>query len=298
MKKITLKAEDRDVLEGLLGRKIILRNSDSVNEEGLKKLKDQGRVNAQNYLSRYLKKQAVSTTKKNVAIKTLHEVKDKFGLSKFPERVECYDISHLQGKFVYGSMVVFINGLPNKKLYRLFKTKEQNNDFANLAEVLQRRIVKAKLVETGGAAQTWELPDLIVIDGGKGQLSSVQKIFEELDVEGVDVCSLAKRDETVYTEAHGDGVVLEGEARFLFQRVRDEAHRFAITNNRKARVRQVKKSGLDEIEGIGDVTKEKLLKTFGSLDNIVENLFHNEQLVVDCVGPSITAKLKSKFGIR
>ena len=158
---------------------------------------------------------------------------EKLKLNNFPHRMECYDISHIQGTNTVASMVTFINGVKKASEYRKFKiktTEGKPDDFMSMKEVLTRRL--SHLGE-----KKWEKPDLIIIDGGKGQLSSVMQIIEELGVTGIDVVSLAKRNEEVFLPKQSKPVILprNSSALFLFQRIRDEAHRFAITFHRKLR---------------------------------------------------------------
>ena len=166
---------------------------------------------------------------------------EKLHLKNFPHRMECYDISHIQGTNTVASMVTFINGLPKKSEYRKFKvrmTEGKPDDFLSMKEVLTRRL--SHLGE-----KKWEKPDLIIIDGGKGQLSSVIEIIEELGVKGIDVVSLAKKHEEVFLPKQSKPVILprNSSALFLFQRIRDEAHRFAITFHRQLRSKSmIKKS--------------------------------------------------------
>lgn len=158
---------------------------------------------------------------------------EKLKLKNFPHRMECYDISHIQGTNTVASMVVFINGVKKASEYRKFKinlTEGKPDDFLSMKEVLTRRLEHL-------GEKKWEKPDLIIIDGGKGQLSSVMEIIEELGVKGIDVVSLAKRNEEVFLPKQSTPVILprDSSALFLFQRIRDEAHRFAITFHRQLR---------------------------------------------------------------
>ncbi len=158
---------------------------------------------------------------------------EKLRLKNFPYRMECYDISHIQGTNTVASMVTFINGVPKKSEYRKFKvkiTEGKPDDFLSMKEVLTRRL--SHLGE-----EKWEKPDLMIIDGGKGQLSSVMEIIESLGVTGIDVVSLAKKHEEVFLPKQSKPVILprNSSALFLFQRIRDEAHRFAITYHRQLR---------------------------------------------------------------
>ncbi len=160
-------------------------------------------------------------------------LKEKLKLNNFPYRMECYDISHIQGTNTVASMVTFINGLSKKSEYRKFKVKSTEgkpDDFLSMKEVLTRRL--SRLGEKG-----WDKPDLIIIDGGKGQLSSVMQIVEEMGITGIDFISLAKRQEEVFLPHCSKSILLprESSALFLIQRIRDEAHRFAITYHRNLR---------------------------------------------------------------
>ncbi len=165
---------------------------------------------------------------------------EKLLLKNFPHRIECYDISHIQGTNTVASMVTFINGASKKSEYKKFKIRMAEgkpDDFLSMKEVLTRRLKHL-------GEENWEKPDLIIIDGGKGQLSSVTGIIKELGVEGIDVVSLAKRYEEVYLPKKSKPVILprNSGALFLFQRIRDEAHRFAITYHRKLRSKAMTKN--------------------------------------------------------
>lgn len=167
-------------------------------------------------------------------------LKEKLCLKNFPYRIECYDISHIQGTNTVASMVTFINGLSKKSEYKKFKikmTEGKPDDFLSMKEVLTRRL--NHLGQKG-----WDKPDLIIIDGGKGQLSSVMQIVEDLGINGIDFVSLAKRQEEVFLPNQSKSVLLprESGALFLIQRIRDEAHRFAITYHRKLRSKNALKS--------------------------------------------------------
>ena len=161
---------------------------------------------------------------------------EKLGLSNFPYRMECYDISHIQGTNTVASMVVFVNGVAKKSEYRKFKvnsTEGKPDDFLSMKEVLTRRF--NNLGKKG-----WDKPDLIIIDGGKGQLSSVMQIVDKMGITGIDFVSLAKREEEIFKPHKSKPVIFakNSNALFLFQRIRDEAHRFAITYHRKLRSKQ------------------------------------------------------------
>ncbi|MBD9222896.1 excinuclease ABC subunit UvrC [bacterium] len=189
----------------------------------------------------------------NAKLKKMAQIRDDFNevgsylaeklqLTNFPNRIECYDISHIQGTNTVASMVVFQNGLPKKTAYRKFKIKSTEgkpDDFLSMKEVLSRRL--SRLGEP-----KWEKPDLIIIDGGKGQLSSVMQIVEEMGIKvgegGIDFVSLAKREEEVFLPNQTDSILLprNSNALYLIQRIRDEAHRFAITFHRDLRSKKLK----------------------------------------------------------
>jgi excinuclease ABC subunit C len=200
-------------------------------------------------------------------------------LEKPPNRVECYDISNTQGTFAVGSMVVFEKGTPNKKLYRRFniKTVVGPDDFASMEEVLARRFKRweaSQIEETVGKKldpSFGVLPDLLVVDGGKGQLSRAVKILKEFNLnERVTAVGLAKQHELIFIPTEDVGIELprNSQGLFLMQRIRDEAHRFAITAHRNRRSKDTLVSRLDQISGIGPERRKALLKKFGSIKNI------------------------------
>ena len=186
------------------------------------------------------------------------------GLKNPPNRMECFDISHIQGSETVASMVVFEGGLPKKSDYRRFKinsTEGKPDDFLSMREVTQRRY---------GDLPESELPDLIVIDGGKGQLSSALEIIRGAGHKDVPVVGLAKQFELVFREGESEPVVLprHSQALYLIERIRDEAHRFAITYHRKLRGKRNLVSVLDHIVGIGPARRKSLWSTFGTIAKI------------------------------
>ncbi len=206
------------------------------------------------------------------------QLKDKLSLSKFPHKIEGYDISNISGTNKVASMVVFIDGQPNKKLYRKFiiKTVEGADDFASMEEVLRRRFKDAFTKDDESFAT---LPDLIVVDGGKGQLSSAVKIMDEFGLT-LDIVSLAKQEEEVFKrdESEPHRLPRSSFALRLLQRVRDESHRFAITFHRNKR--QKITSVLQNIDTVGAKTARELLRHFKSLDNIANARLEELQQVV------------------
>jgi excinuclease ABC subunit C len=212
----------------------------------------------------------------------LAELQENLGLASPPNRIECYDISTTQGTATTGSMVVFVKGVPRKSDYRRFKirTVEGTDDFASMREMLRRRFhrasdktLKKESERTPGSKQTsWDLmPDLLVVDGGKGQLNVALEVLDEFGLrDQVPAVGLAKREEEIFVPDRPDSIMMPrtSEGLFLMQRIRDEAHRFAITYHRRLRRAQTTFSQLDEVPGIGPKRRSALLKHFGSIDAI------------------------------
>lgn len=220
--------------------------------------------------------------KEAAAEATLSELSNRLHLTRAPERIECYDISTIQGRFSVGSCVVFTAGKPDRKNYRSYRirTVEGQDDFAMLREVFQRRFSAENLENSC-------MPDLVVVDGGIGQLNAVQKILDELDLPGaLDLVSLAKSrvlhdvsaqdvrksDERVFLPGRKNPVVLRQNSKslLLLAAIRDEAHRFAIAYHRKLRSKEGLTSGIDGVPGIGPKRRAALLKHFGSLQRLKE----------------------------
>lgn len=216
---------------------------------------------------KYLSDEAARIKRANEqTLGAVEELGRYLGLKTPPNRMECFDISHIQGSETVASMVVFEGGLPKKSDYRRFKirsTEGKPDDFLSMREVTTRRYV--------GLPED-ELPDLIVIDGGKGQLSSALEIIRGAGHKDVPVVGLAKQFELVFTEGNPEPVVLprHSQALYLIQRIRDEAHRFAITYHRKLRGKRNLVSVLDHIVGIGPKRRQALRAHFGSLARIKE----------------------------
>jgi excinuclease ABC subunit C len=206
--------------------------------------------------------------------RVLLRLQEELGLRNLPSRIEAFDVSNIQGTEAVASMVSFENNLPHKRNYKRFKIKSVSgqDDFASMAEVIRRRYTKAK--EEG------ILPDLILIDGGKGQLNAGLEALRELGIDGPDVIGLAKARsgdegsdrefERVFLPGVDEPVILDptSQTTHLVARARDEAHRFAIAYHRKLREKRAIKSELDDIPGIGEVRKMALLRHFGSLEKI------------------------------
>mgnify|MGYP000276306378 FL=1 len=229
---------------------------------------------------RALKTQWANDTHKQS--QSLAELETALELPRTPNRIECYDISNTQGTLSVGSMVVFEQGIPRKAHYRRFniKTVEGPNDFESMTEVLTRRLKRWQSAQekdnrTGGRIDESFvlLPDLIIMDGGKGQLGRAVEVLREFDLFGrISVVGLAKREEELFRPFESDPILLprRSEGLYLVQRVRDEAHRFAITAHRNRRTRSGLTSELEKIPGIGPVKRKALMKKFGSTEGIAK----------------------------
>jgi excinuclease ABC subunit C len=210
--------------------------------------------------------------------KQLQELQDHIGMDEAPLRIECYDISNLGPNEAVGSMVVFEDGLPKRSDYRRFSMKwtQGPNDVAMMGEVIRRRFTRY-LQEREGRDRDKKSkfaypPNLVVIDGGKGQLNRAVEVMAEMGVDDVTTVSLAKRMEEVFVPGRSDPIVIPrgSEALYLLQSIRDEAHRFALTYHRLKRGKQMTRSALDGIPGLGETRRKKLLKHFGSVKRIRE----------------------------
>lgn len=248
-----------------------------------RELVDMAAENAAETLSHLRAQWLVDQGKQAAAVAELQE---QLGLETPPSRIECYDISTLQGTATTGSMVVFVKGVPAKSDYRRFRirTVEGTDDYASMQEMLRRRLRHATEPppETPGAAPSksksgdasWRLlPDLMIVDGGKGQLHAAIEVLDEYNLRDVvPVIGLAKQEEEIFMQGRPESLRLprNSEALYLVQRLRDEAHRFAITHHRHIRERQTIVSLLDDIPGIGPRRRSALLKHFGSIDAIRE----------------------------
>jgi excinuclease ABC subunit C len=202
----------------------------------------------------------------------LSELQDALGLSGWPRRIECFDISNTQGTNSVASMVVFEDAKPKKSDYRKFaiKTVEGPNDFASMAEVVERRFKRLQSPDTTDAAGWGVWPDLIIVDGGKGQLGAALEVLHRLNLDNIPIVGLAKQNEELYLPGRKDPVLLprDAQALFLVQRVRDEAHRFALTFHRQKRSASGLKSQLDDVHGIGPKRKKQLITHFGSVKQL------------------------------
>jgi len=274
--------EDRESIEELLTGKRGSRVEIRIPARGEKRrLVDLAAENAREALAVARVRWLADSSKTELALEQLRE---ELSLPEIPRRIECYDNSNIQGTSPVSSMVVFIDGRPAPNQYRRFrvKTVQGANDFATMQEVLRRRFGRhARTAETAAAdntpgadaasADAWDLPDLVIVDGGKGQLSAALEVMHELGVHHIPVVGLAKRHEEIFVPDDEPIVLPRGsEALFLVQRIRDEAHRFAITFHRQVRGKSSIQSALDTIPGIGPKRKKALLKKFGSVKAIRE----------------------------
>jgi len=231
----------------------------------------------------------------------LRELQEALGLEGPPKRIECYDVSHVQGTSVVSSMVVFEDGRPAKTQYRRFRARiaDRNDDFTNMRDTLKRRFARAFVGGPGGdgnavAARTnWPLPDLIILDGGKGQLSAGLAALADAGRLQIPIAALAKEREELFVPNRPDPIVLPRTAQglYLLQRIRDEAHRFAVTYHQTVRSRRAVRSILDDIAGVGPARKRALLRTFGSVRAMQEAPVE-ELAAVGGVGAALAERIK------
>ncbi|MCA9850794.1 MAG: excinuclease ABC subunit C, partial [Dehalococcoidia bacterium] len=279
---LSVEPDDREYLEAMLhdarGTLVEVR----VPERGeLRGLVSTAEENARESLRMHHVRWVADRDKTDSALSMLQEELD---LPAPPQRIECYDISTIQGTSTVASMVVFKGGQPANSEYRRFriKTVEGQDDFASMREVLTRRFKKiaerrrAELsgepAELGDPSPWDEVPDLVIIDGGKGQLGAALDVMRDLGLRDVPVCGLAKQQEEIFVADVSESIMLPrtSEALYLVQRIRDEAHRFAITYHRKVRGKASTQSVLDTIPGIGPKRKRALMRKFGSVKNLRE----------------------------
>lgn len=274
------------LLSDLRGSKVAIR----IPQRGDKRtLQETVAKNAAQALALHKTKRASDLTTRNRA---LEEIQEALGLDEVPLRIECYDVSNLQGTEVVASMVVFEDGLARKGEYRRFVIRgvDGQNDVASMDEVITRRFRRLldeqatstervtdqgpMLVdpETGRPRKFAYAPGLVVVDGGPPQVAAAQQALEELGIVDIPVCGLAKRLEEVWLPGQEDPVILprSSEGLYLLQRIRDEAHRFAITHHRSRRSKSMVESVLDDVPGLGEVRRKTLLKHFGSLKKLRE----------------------------
>ncbi|MFZ4372414.1 MAG: excinuclease ABC subunit UvrC [Mycobacterium sp.] len=266
-------------LSGLRGSRVTLR----VPQRGDKHaLAETVQRNAQEALQQHKLKRAGDFTARSAALQNIQEA---LGLAEAPLRIECVDISHVQGTDVVGSLVVFEDGLPRKSDYRHFAIRDaagegRSDDVASIAEVTRRRFQRhvadseatevAEAVVADKPRKFAYPPNLYVVDGGAAQVNAAQRVLDDLGVTDVAVIGLAKRLEEVWVPAEPDPVILprNSEGLYLLQRVRDEAHRFAISYHRSKRSKRMTASALDTVPGLGEMRRKALVTHFGSLARI------------------------------
>ena len=257
---------DADILSAYFREKFSKATAFIHAKQGMRKqLADMAEINAAEHLET-----AVDRIKHrdDMTVSACRRLKELLNLKNYPKRMECYDISNISGVDKVGSMVVFNDGSPDRDSYRRFKIKsfEGADDFRSLQEVLTRRFERMRT-----DPDKFPKPNLMVIDGGKGQLSSVKEIFDKENITDIDLISLAKREEEIFTVFSNQPVVLPKSDYCLrmLQHIRDEAHRFAITYHRRLRSKRALSSVLDGVKGLGKVKKHALIEHFKDIGGII-----------------------------
>ena len=302
---------DSGVLEELLGERRGSKVAIRVPQRGDKRdLQQTVANNAAQALVLHKTRRASDLTTRNRA---LEEIQQALSLDEVPLRIECYDVSNLQGTEVVASMVVFEDGLSRRSEYRRFVIRgvDGQNDVASMHEVITRRFkrlldeqARSETVatdsgpmlvdpETGRPRKFAYAPSLVVVDGGPPQVAAAQQALAELGINDIPVCGLAKRLEEVWLPAEEDPVIMArtSEGLYLLQRIRDEAHRFAITHHRNRRSKSMVESMLDDVPGLGEVRRKTLLKHFGSLKKLRE-AEPDDIALVPGIGPRTATAIK------
>lgn len=265
----------RDWLKSKRGANVAMKVPRRGKQKELLEMASQNAVETLNHL------RAQWAADENKQTEGLTELQQALDLSEPPIRIECYDISTLQGTNTVGSMVVFAKGVPRKSDYRRFKIKNVvgQDDYASMKEMLRRRfkrmespVSQSANLPTTAKEDTWSLlPNLIIIDGGKGQLNAALEILDEFELrDAIPIVGLAKREEEIFLPGQSAPVMLprKSQGLYLVQRVRDEAHRFGVSYHRNLRGKSAVRSSLDDVDGIGPKRRRALLAKFGSLDAI------------------------------
>jgi excinuclease ABC subunit C len=227
----------------------------------------------------------------------LEELTEALGLPTLPGRIECYDVSNFQGSETVASMVVFEDGKPRTGEYRRFRVRsvEGPNDVASHREVLRRRFRGPRPGDEGsGEERRWAMPDLVLIDGGKPQVGAAKGVLDELGLHDLPLAGIAKEREELFQPDRSEPVVLPptSQALYLVQRIRDEAHRFAITYHRDLRRKASVRSKFDDLPGVGPRRRGALLRVFGSIKRVREAPV--EQIAaVPGIGPALAQKIKT-----
>lgn len=281
---------EKDLVENFFKEKLNKSVTITLAKQGIKTdLLKMAKENARDYLEKSVDR---IQHKDDMTVNACKRLQEQLSLSRYPRRMECYDISNVSGVDKVGSMVVFIDGEADKSSYRRFriKTVEGADDFASLREVLLRRLSKLGTEEEEHFAK----PDLIVIDGGKGQLSAVKSIFDELNITDIDLVSIAKQEEEIFTLNSEESVKIPRSDYSLrmVQRIRDESHRFAITYFRNLHSKRNLSSVLDEIEGVGKQKRLALMDKFSNLQNIMAAT-EEELASTEGIGEKLAKKIKT-----
>ncbi|WP_059019901.1 excinuclease ABC subunit UvrC [Mycobacterium sp. M26] len=292
-------------LSGLRGSRVALR----VPQRGDKKaLAETVHRNAQEALQQHKLKRAGDFTARSAALQNIQE---SLGLADAPLRIECVDISHVQGTDVVASLVVFEDGLPRKSDYRHFAIREaagegRSDDVASIAEVTRRRFLRHvsdqqtldELAPEGKSRRFAYPPNLYVVDGGAPQVNAAQAVLDELGVDDVAVIGLAKRLEEVWVPSEADPLIMprNSEGLYLLQRVRDEAHRFAISYHRSKRSKRMTASALDSVRGLGEARRKALVTHFGSLARLRQASVE-EITAVPGIGVATAAAVLEALGV-
>ncbi len=281
---------EKEFLEAFFKDKLKKNVTVTLAKQGVKaRLLDMAGENVRDYL---LKSVERIKHKDDMTLNACERLQNLLSLSRYPRRMECYDISNVSGVDKVASMVVFIDGEADKTSYRRFriKTVEGADDFASLKEVLLRRLKKLGTEEE----ERFPKPDLVIIDGGKGQLSAVKQIFDELGVDGIDLVSIAKQEEEIFTLSSAESVKLPKSDYSLrvVQRIRDEAHRFAVTYFRNLHSKNSLASVLDGIEGVGKRKRIALMEQFSNIERIM-NATEEELAKTEGIGPALAKKIKA-----
>jgi len=273
-------------LSEIAGQNIVFESP----QKGIKlKLLQMAETNAQEEINKSLEKETIYEQKTIGAMKIL---KDTFNLKKWPRRIEGYDISNLGGRNIVASMVVFENGVPLKTHYRKFKVDlEIQNDFESMRQVLSRRVKEME----GSDLSFSEVPDLILIDGGKGQLSFAKSVLDENELD-IDMISLAEKQEEVFVPGNSESIKLprSNYGLKLLQNVRDEAHRFAVTFQRAVRTKKDYESELDKIANLGKEKAKNLMTYFKSI-SAIKSASIQELKMVDGIGEKLAENIFKYF---
>lgn len=286
---------EQEELEAVLGERAGRRVTIAVPRRG------EGRellaLAARNAAEHLAREQARWLADQGRTLAALEELSDALGLAGPPMRIECYDISTIGGDHSVGSMVVFEEGKPRTGEYRRFRIREVvgQDDFASHQEVLRRRFRRALASEEGSAEELrWRMPDLVILDGGKGQVSAGRAALDELGLHDLPLVGLAKEREEIFLPGRPDPILLAptSSALYLVQRLRDEAHRFALTYHRKVRSRAATRSALDDLPGVGPARKRALLRVFGT-SRALRKASVEEMAAVPGIGRALAERIRA-----